>query len=135
MSSPTQRRSQRASESVTPRQDQQNTEIPPSSPMQTGSDGPDEQLRTESQASQPSLQLPNQETPRANRSSQNTSQIPPASSPLFFRSSPANGSQDGANGVNISSPLRQESLAPSDGGATPRPFSQNFGGNLYDMSL
>ncbi|GAB7347599.1 hypothetical protein MBLNU459_g4477t1 [Dothideomycetes sp. NU459] len=92
--------------------------------------GPDDQLRSEaSQASQDSLQVPDQNTPRANRSSQNTSNIPPTSSPLFFRSSPANGSANGAsaNNLDISSPLRQQSAAPSDGGQTPRASGQTMG--------
>lgn len=99
--------------------------------MQSGF-GPDDQLRSEAsqQASQDSLQLPNQGTPRANRTSQNSANIPPTSSPLFFRSSPANGSANGvgANGLDISSPLGQHSAASSDGGQTPRASGQTLGG-------
>ena len=120
MSSPTQRRSQRSSASATPRRDQREPEAPGSSPMQTGF-GPDNQLRSEaSQASDLSLQVPGQGTPRANGA-----QAPPSSSPLFFRSSPANAA---ANGVNVSSPLGQP--PSSDGGQTPRASGQTIGGAL-----
>ncbi|KYG44904.1 hypothetical protein M433DRAFT_5044 [Acidomyces richmondensis BFW] len=75
-----------------------------------------------------------QNTPKGNASSsQQTSQSqnPPTSSPLFFRSSPANSQSQSqrsrlnvpANGVNISSPLRQQSSqvgGSSEGGRTPR---------------
>lgn len=93
-----------------------NSEAAPSSPPQENY-GPDEQLRSEAAASQNSLQPPTDGT------TQNSSQAPPASSPLFFRSSPAN---DGVAGM--SSPMRQASTVPSDGGPTPRASGQTIGG-------
>lgn len=94
----------------------------PSSPPQDNY-GPDEQLRNEAAASQGSLQPPTDGT------TQNSSQVPPASSPLFFRSSPAaNGGADG-----MSSPIRAGSTLPSDGGPTPRASGQTIGGaHLHD---
>ncbi|EMC96106.1 hypothetical protein BAUCODRAFT_148939 [Baudoinia panamericana UAMH 10762] len=96
-------------------------------------DAANDQLQSEAEyASQ--QDLPSQNTPRGNsRSSQGTSQsqVPPTSSPLFMRQSP-NGSQSqsqsqglnvpGINGVGISSPLRQQTVAggSSEGGRTPR---------------
>src|ERR1700712_1156464 len=107
MSSPA-RRTQRASQSATPRRtSQRSSEAPQSSPIHPDF-GPDDQLRSEaSQASQTSLQLPEQATPRASRTSQDISQNPSTSSPLFFQSSPANGSvsRSATNANNISSPL------------------------------
>ncbi|KAK5117188.1 hypothetical protein LTR85_008956 [Meristemomyces frigidus] len=123
MSSPTSRRSNRNSVNGTPRRSARGSQAPPSSDPVVPDAAADDQ-----QASQNGSQ---QNTPRGNaRSSQQTSQsqAPPTSSPLFFRSSPA-GSQSqsqslnvpAANGVNISSPLRQQSAAgSSDGGRTPR---------------
>ncbi|GAB7341172.1 hypothetical protein MBLNU457_7467t1 [Dothideomycetes sp. NU457] len=108
---------------------QRGTEAPRSSPP--AEYGPDDQLRSEaSQASQQQAQ--SQETPRANRTSQDTSQNNLTSSPLFFRSSPANGSTtrsviNGSNGIGASSPLRQQSAAPSDGGRTPRASGMTMG--------
>ncbi|THV93779.1 putative DNA replication licensing factor mcm4 [Aureobasidium pullulans] len=90
--------------------------VAPSSPPQDNY-GPDEQLRNEAAASQGSLQPPTDGT------TQNSSQVPPASSPLFFRSSPAaNGGADG-----MSSPIRAGSTLPSDGGPTPRASGQTIG--------
>lgn len=89
----------------------------PSSPPQDNY-GPDDQLRDEAAASQNSLQPPTDGT------TQNSSQLPPASSPLFFHSSPAvNAGADG-----MSSPIRAESALPSDGGPTPRASGQTIGG-------
>ena len=98
-----------------------------SSPVQPGF-GPDDQLRSE--ASQASLRAASQETPRANRLSQDTSQNPPTSSPLFYQSSPANGSlsRSATNGFGVSSPLRQQTAASSDGNRTPRASGQTNGG-------
>lgn len=130
MSSPASRRSNRNSVNGTPRRTSaRNSEAPRSSPALPDADAANDQLRME--AEQASQDLPYENTPRAAvRSSQNTSQSqnPPTSSPLFFRSSPANGSQsqsqsaNGAagNGMNISSPLRQQTALSSDGGRTPR---------------
>lgn len=131
MSSPPQRRPDGSSEAGTPRRSPTNTDAIRSSPMQTDF-GPDDQLQAEaSQASIPSLQVPDQGTPRANSASQNNSQIPATSSPLFFRSSPANPSIDGSvHGVPISSPA-----PPSDGGATPRASGQTIGGRVTCYSL
>ncbi|KAH0136184.1 hypothetical protein KCU67_g16123, partial [Aureobasidium melanogenum] len=87
----------------------------PSSPPQDNY-GPDEQLRSEAAASQNSLQPPTDGTTQ-------NSQLPPASSPLFFHSSPAvNAGADG-----MSSPMRAESTLPSDGGPTPRASGQTIG--------
>jgi hypothetical protein len=88
----------------------------PSSPPQDNY-GPDEQLRSEAAVSQDLLQPTDGTT-------QNSSQRPPASSPLFFQSSPAvNGGAD-----DMSSPMRAESALPSDGGPTPRASGQTIGG-------
>ncbi|PSK46377.1 DNA replication licensing factor mcm4 [Elsinoe australis] len=127
MSSPSSRRT------ATPRRSNRPSEAPQSSPLQPGH-GPDDQLRSE--ASQASNRQQSQETPRGNRTSQETSQNPPTSSPLFFQSSPVNGSQqrsldgalNGANGIGISSPLRQSSEAPMDDAQTPRPSGITNGG-------
>ena len=137
MSSPAFRRSARNSINGTPRRTQRNSEAPVSSPVLPAANTPDEQLRqeTEQASSQNGQQDADMQdtTPRAQaRSSQNESQsqAPPTSSPLFFRSSPG-GSQSqsqtlnapqGANGINISSPLRQQrsALPSSEGGRTPR---------------
>lgn len=138
MSSPASRRSNRNSVNGTPRRSAANSEALMSDPSLPDADAANDQLRSEAdQASQ--------DTPRANaRSSQNTSQsqAPPTSSPLFFRSSPA-GSQSqsqsqsqslnapAGNGVNVSSPLRQQSdAASSRGGRTPRP-SGAIGGKRH----
>ncbi|KAF2227870.1 MCM2/3/5 family-domain-containing protein [Elsinoe ampelina] len=119
MSSPASRRT------ATPRRSNQSA-APESSPLQPGF-GPDDQLRSE--ASQASNRQQSQETPRGNRTSQETSQNPPTSSPLFYQSSPANGaasrSLNGAlnvaNGIGMSSPLRMSSEPPVDDAQTPRP--------------
>ena len=134
MSSPASRRSNRNSVNGTPRRSStRGSETPISDPPLPDSDAANDQLQSEAdQASQ--------NTPRADaQPSQNTSQsqAPPTSSPLFFRSSPA-GSQSqsqsqslgvpAGNGINISSPLRQQSdAASSQGGRTPRP-SGGIGG-------
>ncbi|KAF2152578.1 MCM-domain-containing protein [Myriangium duriaei CBS 260.36] len=102
----------------TPDRNQRASQGPPSSPGY----GPDDQLRSEHANSQ-------QETPRGNRTSQDTSQNPPTSSPLFFQSSPVNGSSarpllngasNNTHAVNISSPLRMSSEPPIDDAQTPR---------------
>ena len=127
MSSPTSRRT------ATPRRTtQRSSEAPQSSPTQPGY-GPEDQLRDEASQGSRQSQSQSQETPRANRTSQDTSQNALTSSPLFFQSSPANGSinrstTNGSNGIGISSPLRQQSAAPSDGGRTPRASGQTMGG-------
>jgi DNA replication licensing factor MCM4 len=90
--------------------------VAPSSPPQDNY-GPNEQLRNEAAASQEFLQP-------TDNTIQNSSQRPPASSPLFFQSSPAaNADADG-----MSSPIRAESALPSDGGPTPRASGQTVGG-------
>ncbi|KAK1079212.1 MCM DNA helicase complex subunit, partial [Friedmanniomyces endolithicus] len=131
-SSPASRRSNRRSVNGTPQRRSRNSQAPPSSdPILPYADAAEEQPQSEAQ--QPSEDGRNQNTPRGNvRSSQDESQsqAPPTSSPLFFRSSPA-GSQSQsqsqslnvprANGVAVSSPLRQQAGAgSSDGGQTPR---------------
>ena len=134
MSSPASRRSNRNSVNGTSSRRDRNSDAPMSDPPLP--DPASDQLQSEAdRASQ-------QDTPRDNaRSSQDESQsqAPPTSSPLFFRSSPA-GSQSqsqsqslgvpGANGVNISSPLRQRNdAASSQDGRTPRP-SGAIGGEI-----
>ncbi|TKA44443.1 hypothetical protein B0A54_05187 [Friedmanniomyces endolithicus] len=131
-SSPASRRSNRRSINGTPQRRSRNSQAPPSSdPILPDADAAEEQPQSEPQ--QPSQDNRNQNTPRGNdRLSQDESQsqAPPTSSPLFFRSSPA-GSQSQsqsqslnvprANGVAVSSPLRQQAGAgSSDGGRTPR---------------
>ena len=134
MSSPTSRRSNLNSLNGTPRRSARNSTAPLSSDpilpdAETDANPPDGQLHAEGErASQNGSQ---QNTPRANgRSSQqeSQSQVPPTSSPLFLHSSPR-GSQSQSQtlnapracGINISSPLRQQSaVASSDGGRTPR---------------
>jgi hypothetical protein len=116
MSSPAQRRSQRNSASATPRRGGRNarsSQIPSSSPAPAG---PDEQLQSEaSQASQRGSQA----TPRNQRLTSTQTQ-----SPLFFRSSPINGSASGAaNGAGAD--------ADSEGDRTPRASGMTFGGTLY----
>ncbi|KAK5678867.1 MCM DNA helicase complex subunit [Elasticomyces elasticus] len=131
-SSPASRRSNRRSVNGTPQRRSRNSQAPPSSdPVLPDADAADQQLQEEAQASQNGS---NQNTPRGNAQpsqDESQSQAPPTSSPLFFRSSPA-GSQSqsqsqslnvpaGANGVTISSPLRQQAVAgSSDGGRTSR---------------
>ncbi|KAK1062229.1 MCM DNA helicase complex subunit [Friedmanniomyces endolithicus] len=131
-SSPASRRSNRRSVNGTPQRRSRNSQAPPSSdPILPDADAAEQQQQSDVQ--QPSQDDRNQNTPRGNvRLSQDESQsqAPPTSSPLFFRSSPA-GSQSQsqsqslnlprANGVAVSSPLRQQAAArSSDGGRTPR---------------
>ncbi|KAF2711307.1 DNA replication licensing factor mcm4 [Pleomassaria siparia CBS 279.74] len=113
MSSPEKRRSQRSTASVTPRRSGRNnprgSALPESSPAPAG---PEDQIQTE--ASQASHRGP-QATPRNSRlrESNNTD------SPLFFRSSPANGSGSGAaNGAGVDA--MDEDEDEDDGGATPK---------------
>ena len=127
MSPPASRRSNRNSLNGTPRRSARNSDAPMSDASPPDADAANDQLQSEAD------QAGEQTTPQAGaRSSQNTSQsqAPPTSSPLFFRSSPA-GSQSqsqsqslnvpAANGVNGSSPLRQQSdAASSQDGRTPR---------------
>ncbi|KAK7513009.1 MCM2/3/5 family-domain-containing protein [Phyllosticta citriasiana] len=117
MSSPAPRRSTRSSASATPRRSTRNSQFPQSSPLAAGAD---EQLHSEaSQGSQP------QRTPRARVQQQNNV---PSSSPLFYNTSPANGSTtaNGANGVDASSPTRHQP-AGTDGDRTPRASAMNIG--------
>ncbi|CAK1367425.1 unnamed protein product [Cercospora beticola] len=137
MSSPTQRRSTRGSANNTPRRSQRGSQAPRSSeppasdpPLPEGEDLPDAQLQSEANAASSQ-----RGTPRTTQNSNSQSQAPPASSPLFFRSSPA-GSQSQSQSqslgvpargsVNGSSPLKQRTDAntpagfSSDGGRTPR---------------
>lgn len=93
--------------------------VAPSSPPQDHY-GPNEQLRNEAAAASQDFLQPTDNT------TQNSSQRPPASSPLFFQSSPA--ANAGADGM--SSPIRAESALPSDGGPTPRASGQTVGGAL-----
>ncbi|KAF2753749.1 MCM-domain-containing protein [Pseudovirgaria hyperparasitica] len=106
MSSPTSRRSQRSSQSGTPRRKGRQSQVPSSSPAPVTAD---EQLRSEA-----SNRSSVRGTPRASRLQQTTT----ASSPLFYQSSPAKGS-GAANGAGASSPLRRG--AGTDGDRTPRP--------------
>ena len=140
MSSPTSRRSNRNSVNGTPRRSNRNSQAPMSDAPLPDADAANGQPQPE--AEQP-LQ---QGTPTGNaQASQNTSQsqAPPTSSPLFFRSSP-NGSQSqsqsqslnvpGANGFNVSSPLRQQhDAASSQGGRTPH-ASGAIGGEIVASS-
>ncbi|KAF2650960.1 MCM-domain-containing protein [Lophiostoma macrostomum CBS 122681] len=112
MSSPTQRRSQRSSASATPRRSGRNprsSQIPSSSPAPVG---PEEQLQSEaSQASQRGSQA----TPRNQRLTSTQTQ-----SPLFFRSSPINGSASAVgNGAGAD--------ADSEGDRTPRASGMTIG--------
>ncbi|KAI9654350.1 MAG: hypothetical protein M1821_006666 [Bathelium mastoideum] len=119
MSSPTSRRTARNSGSATPARSTRSSQVPASSPMDLG---PDEQLRSEaSQASEREQDA--QGTPSALRQTGIAS-----SSPLFFRSSPANGStaRPSGNGVNISSPLGRDGNT-TDGDRTPRPSGLTIG--------
>lgn len=133
MSSPSSRRM------ATPRRtSQRSSQAPQSSPLRPGY-GPEDQLRAE--ASQASDASQSQETPRANRTSQDTSQDALASSPLFFQSSPVNGStnRSATNGLagalGMSSPLRQSSAAPDDGARTPRASGQTIGGKEIPATI
>ena len=76
-----------------------------------------------------SSQAGSQRTPR---------NAPLSSSPMFFRSSPANSATTGEN-VDVSSPLRRQvtnDLAMTDGGdRTPRPSGQLIGGMLIVTSI
>lgn len=130
MSSPTSRRSNRNSTGGTPRRTNRSNRnsLPPSDPP----------------ASQGASQ---QGTPRAaaGRSSQNASQntsqsqVPPTSSPLFFRSSPAGSESQSqnqglnvprANGAGASSPLAQQNDRSSQGGQTPKASGMMGAGEL-----
>lgn len=109
MSSPTKRRTQRSSASATPRRATRNSAIP-SSPAPMGAE---DQLQSEaSQASSRGLLA----TPSGSRLQAGSTQ---SQSPLFFRSSPVNGSAGDANGA-----------AESDGGATPKASAMNMGGKI-----
>lgn len=114
MSTP--RRSQRSSASATPRRSARaagSSQIPQSSP------GPDEQLQAEaSLASQRSSQA----TPRNPRFQEGA-----ASSPLFFRSSPANGSSAGQAGAGAD--------RDTDGDRTPRASGMTIGGIYCKRTL
>ena len=117
MSSPTKRRSQRTSASATPRRSARGSQIPPSSPAPAR--GPEEQLQSEAtQASQRSSQA----TPRNSRLQTETS----TQSPLFFRSSPVNGSGAG-NGTGVD--------AETDGDRTPRASGAHIGGTSIEILL
>ncbi|KAF2268865.1 MCM-domain-containing protein [Lojkania enalia] len=113
MSSPAQRRSQRSSASATPRRSgrsARNSQIPASSPAPAG---PDEQLQSE--ASQASQRAP-QATARNSRLQTATQ----SQSPLFFRSSPTNGSASrDANGAGAD--------GGTDGDRTPRASGMTIG--------
>ena len=151
MSSPTQRRSTRGSANNTPRRSQRGSQAPRSSeppasdpPLPEGEDLPDAQLQSEANAASSQ-----RGTPRATQNSNSQSQAPPASSPLFFRSSPA-GSQSQSQSqslgvpargsVNGSSPLKQRTDAntpagfSSDGGRTPR-ANGGIGGKFVQRRL
>lgn len=121
MSSPAPRRSQRNSASATPVRPTRNSQQIRSSPMV-----PDRSRDQETPSTAPG-QAQGQETPRASR------QPVLSSSPLFFHSSPVNGpagaNVTGNGRMDISSPLRQTSLADS----TPRQRLQAPGGTLTDL--
>ena len=123
MSSPTSRRSQRTSQSATPRRSTRNSHIPSSSPLSVGAD---QQLRSE--ASDASQRPGSQATPRTSRLQSNVA----ASSPLFFRSSPVNSS-GAANGAGASSSLGQP-MEGTDGDRTPRASGQGVGGIFFSLS-
>jgi hypothetical protein len=110
MSSPTKRRSQRTSASVTPRRSARGA-LPPSSPAPVDAE---EQLQAEaSQASQRGSQA----TPRNSRLQSASTQ-----SPLFFRSSP---------GIPPGSGAGNDAPESDDGGATPRASGMNIGGMYF----
>jgi DNA replication licensing factor MCM4 len=115
MSSPSHRR-QRSSQSGTPKRSSRKSSQPVAS--SPAGDPSAAQLLGEAASSQ----VGSQGTPRNAGLS---------SSPLFFRSSPANGATTGRN-MDVSSPLRQQvttDLVMSDGGdRTPRPSGQLIGG-------
>ena len=122
MSSPSHRR-QRSSQSGTPKRTSRKSSQPvPSSPAVDPSAA---QLLGEAASSQAG----SQETPR---------NAPLSSSPIFFRSSSANGAATGRN-TDVSSPLQQQvtnDLVMSDGGdRTPRPSGQLIGGMFTFMSV
>ncbi|SMR56388.1 unnamed protein product [Zymoseptoria tritici ST99CH_3D1] len=143
MSSPTSRRSTRSSANNTPNgRNQRNSasqRAPPSSDPAEADDA-NSQLLSEANASangtprgsQRSQRASVRGTPRASQQTDSQSQQPPASSPLFFQSSPA-GSQSQSQSQNLgvpangsvhgSSPLRQRNdvqMGSSEGGRTPR---------------
>jgi DNA replication licensing factor MCM4 len=122
MSSPSHRR-QRSSQSGTPKRSSRKSSQPvATSPSMDPSAA---QLLGEAASSQAG----SQGTPR---------NVPLSSSPMFFRSSPANGASTGRN-VDISSPLRRQvtnDLAMTDGGdRTPRPSGQLIGGMFIATSV
>lgn len=139
MSSPVSRRS------ATPRQEgPQQSMDNASSPI----NNPDDHILSDAPDESPSETRNNNQdgdrTPRANRESQDTSQNPPTSSPLYFQSSPANRSVNRslpygtANGVNISSPLRRgTSEIPSEGPRSSRPSNtlMNAGGKWDNVAI
>ena len=117
MSSPSHRR-QRSSQSGTPkRSSRKSSQAPPSSPPMDPSAA---QLLGEAASSQPG----SRGTPRNSRKAQLSS------SPVFYRSSPANGAASARN-MEISSPLRQvtnDHALTDDGDRTPRATGQLIGG-------
>jgi len=108
MSSPTKRRAQRSSASVTPRRSARApvTSSPP--PV-----GPEEQLQAEASQASQVLQYGSQATPRNTRS-----QTASTLSPLLFRSSPVESTGPGAVAGDDE----------SDGGATPKASAMTIGG-------
>ena len=116
MSSPASRRSQRNSLTSTPARSTRNSQLLGGGPTAISRQAPPPNHDIASTSPQADLQA----TPRASR--QNVA----LSSPLFFRSSPANGVADANmnDGMNISSPLRKTSIA----GSTPRGRPQAVGG-------
>jgi len=121
MSSPSHRR-QRSSQSGTPKRTSRKSSQPVPSPSLDPSAA---QLLGEASSSQAG----SQGTPR---------NAPLSSSPMFFRSSPANGAATGRN-ADINSPLRQQvtnDLVMSDGGdRTPRPSGLLIGGMFTFISV
>ena len=127
MSSPAARRSQRNSLSATPARSNRNSLQPPSSPV--AAMAPNQTQAQAGLTAASSLQRQSQGTPRA--SQHNIA----SSSPLFFRSSPANGTNlpNANDGMEISSPLRQApSMAGDDN--TPRGRAQPPHGMLILQS-
>src|SRR6202011_5045522 len=115
MSSPSHRR-QRSSQSGTPKRTSRKSSQPV--PSSASLDPSAAQLLGEAASSQTG----SQGTPRNAGLS---------SSPMFFRSSPANGATAGRN-ADVSSPLRQQVtndlVMSDDGDRTPRPGGQLIGG-------
>ena len=123
MSSPVSRRSNKSRSSATPVRSAQNPEQLANSPARSFVQAPSGAPDTASVSGQESRF---RETPRASR------QTLASSSPLFFRSSPANGATGiiANDGMDISSPLRDTSLADS----TPRGRLEPPGGILDSCS-